>query len=176
MNRIVANITAVLAIVFTLAAVSGAQSGENDFLKGFAGEWRGTGAVRTADKAPQEKLVCRVAGELQGSGEALELSGRCGGERFTGTFKISLSYNAASDRYSAIWRDSLGSTSPPLTGLRSGDRLVFKVRHNDFESEGRAISTLIVDPKAAQFRIVGRTMPAAGTSDFVSADLIFVKG
>jgi len=176
MIRTIANITAVLAVVFTLAAVSGARADENGFLKGFAGEWRGTGAVRTADKAPQEKLVCRVAGELQNSGEALELSGRCGGERFTGTFKISLKYDASTNRYSAVWRDSLGSKSPPLTGLRSGNRLVFKVRHNDFESEGRAVSTLIVDPKSAQFRIVGRTMPAAGTSDFVSADLVFVKG
>ncbi|MEJ8574412.1 hypothetical protein [Microbaculum marinum] len=145
-------------------------------LEGFTGEWRGTGAVRTTEDGEPEKLVCRVEGELDDSGDALELSGRCGGERFTGTFRVSLTYNKYAKAYSAVWRDSLGSVSPPLTGLRSGSRLVFRVRHNDFETEGRAISTLIVDPEASRFRIVGRTLPAAGTEDFVSADLIFVKG
>ena len=161
-------------VMVVCAPIAGAD--ENGFLKGFAGEWRGTGAVRTTGDGPQEKLVCRVEGELGASGDALELSGRCGGERFTGTFRISLSYNTTAKAYSAVWRDSLGSKSPPLTGLRSGNRLVFRVKHNDFETDGRAISTLVVDPQSSRFRITGRTMPAAGTNDFVSADLVFVKG
>ena len=165
-----------LAATGPLASAPAAQAQENSYLKGFAGAWRGTGAVRTKDDGPQEKLVCRVDGELDGSGNALELSGRCGGERFTGTFRISLTYNRNAKSYSAIWRDSLGSKSPPLTGLRSGDKLVFRVRHNDFESEGRAISTLIVDPQSARFRILGRTQPAASNDDFLSADLVFVRG
>lgn len=174
----VRNLTAILlaAALSSGIAAETANAGDDGYLQEFAGEWRGTGAVRTKDNGPQEKLVCRVAGELDGTGNALELSGRCGGERFTGTFKVALTYNETAKVYSAIWRDSLGSKSPPLTGLRSGDRLVFRVRHNDFESSGRAISTLIVDPAASQFRIVGRTTPAESSDDFVSADLIFVRG
>lgn len=178
MKRYVASFALLLALAVagSLAHAPSATAEENALLKGFAGPWRGTGAVRTTDDGPQEKLVCRVDGELDGSGEALELSGRCGGERFTGTFSVSLTYNRTAKSYSAIWRDSLGSKSPPLTGLRSGDKLVFRVRHNDFETEGRAISTLIVDPQASRFRIVGRTQPAASKDDFLSADLVFVKG
>lgn len=169
---------AIVSTVFVLGLGSAgvARAGDDGFLKGFSGPWRGTGAVRTAGDAPQEKLVCRVDGELAGSGDALELSGRCGGERFTGTFSVSLTYNNSTGSYSAIWRDSLGSKSPPLTGLKAGNRLVFKVRHNDFETEGRAVSTLVVDPQSSRFRILGRTVPATGNGDFVSADLIFVKG
>ncbi|WP_436637349.1 hypothetical protein [Microbaculum sp. FT89] len=172
MIRSVSRLSAAVAVLFALA-VPGAQAGENGFLKGFTGEWRGTGAVRTAGNAPQEKLVCRVDGTLRGD-DQLELSGRCGGERFTGTFKVSLTYNPVKGYYSAVWQDSLGSKSPPLTGLRNGRRLVFKVRHNDFETDGRAVSTLVVDPENTRFRIVGRTMSEAGSDDFVSADLMFL--
>jgi|GEM_PF-2531612 len=166
---------AAFALFSALAAASAAQA-DDGFLKEFEGPWRGTGAVRTGADKPQDKLVCRVDGSVDTSGEALELSGRCGSEKFNGSFKIKLTYNPASGRYSAVWRDSLGSQSPPLTGLRSGNRLVFKVRHNDFETDGRAVSTLVVDPESSRFRIVGRTMPETGSSDFVSADLIFVRG
>lgn len=172
MIRSMSRLTAAAAVLFALAA-PGAHAGENGFLKGFTGQWRGTGAVRTAGDAPQEKLVCRVDGTLRGS-DQLELSGRCGGDRFTGTFKIALTYNTTKGYYSAVWQDSLGSKSPPLTGLRNGRRLVFKVRHNDFETNGRAVSTLVIDPEDARFRIVGRTMPEAGSDDFVSADLTFL--
>lgn len=172
MIRFVARLSAVLAFVL---AVSGAQAGENVFLKSFTGQWRGTGAVRTAGNAPQEKLVCRIDGALRG-GDELQLDGRCGGERFNGSFKIFLTYVPAKGYYSAVWQDSLGGKSPPLTGLLSGNRLVFKVRHADFESDGRAVSTLVVDPENARFHILGRTMPETGTSDFVSADLVFVRG
>ncbi len=173
MIRTIARLTAIVALAL---AASGAHAGENVFLKGFTGQWRGTGAVRTAGNAPQEKLVCRIRGELQGGGDKLELDGRCGGERFNGSFKIFLTYVSAKGYYSAVWQDSLGGKSPPLTGLLSGNRLVFKVRHNDFETDGRAVSTLVVDPASARFRIVGRTMPDAGANDFLSADLVFVRG
>jgi hypothetical protein len=173
MIRTFARLSATFAVVF---AVSGAHAGDNSYLKTFAGQWRGTGAIRTAGDSPQEKLVCRIDGELDGAGDQLELSGRCGGERFNGSFTIYLSYNSAAGNYSAVWRDSLGGKSPTLTGLKSGDRLVFKVRHNDFETDGRAVSTLVVDPAKTGFHIIGHTLPATGAIDFISADLIFVRG
>ncbi len=166
-----------LTVLFAIAAAPAAPADSGfDYLEGFTGTWRGTGAVRIKDDGDPEKIVCKVDGKLDNAGQGLELNGRCGGERFTGTFRISLTYNRVAKSYSAIWRDSLGSKSPPLTGLRSGNKLVFRVKHNDFETKGRAISTLVVDTQSSRFRITGRTTPDAAKSDFVSADLVFVKG
>lgn len=155
-------------------AAPSAGHAADGLLQSLKGTWRGTGAVRTANGKPSEKLVCRVDGELEGPGDMLRLSGRCGGESFTGTFQITVTYDAGRGRYTAMWKDSLGSKSPPLTGLKSGKRLVFRIGHNDFESEGRAVSTLVLDPQSAtRFRILGQTQPARGAGEFVSADLVF---
>jgi hypothetical protein len=159
------------ALLLALPAVPASADALLDSLKG---TWRGTGAVRTSSSKPSEKVVCRVDGALEGPGDLLKLEGRCGGEGFTGTFQVTISYDAGRGRYTAVWRDSLGSKSPPLTGLKSGNRVVFRIGHNDFESEGRAVSTLVVDPQSAtRLRITGQTTPARGAADFISADLVF---
>ncbi|TCT06453.1 uncharacterized protein DUF1579 [Tepidamorphus gemmatus] len=157
-----------------LLALPANPASADALLDSLKGTWRGSGAVRTSGSTPSEKVVCRVEGAMDGPGDLLKLDGRCGGEGFTGTFQVTIAYDAGRGRYTAVWRDSLGSKSPPLTGLKSGNRVVFRIGHNDFESEGRAVSTLVVDPQSAtRLRITGQTIPAHGGAEFVSADLVF---
>lgn len=148
-------------LILTATAAEAAE-----YLQTFTGQWRGRGVLRESPQRPPAPVVCRAEGSVDPAG-ALNVGGRCGGEGFTGTFRIAAGYDAASDSYVATWRDPLSGTVR-FSGRRSGDQLIFSVP----AVAGYPGARLVLSPVSANnFRLRAETTSAGNAPSFVAAEI-----
>lgn len=156
--------------VAAVVAVAGADDvranpDEARYLHNFTGDWRGDGTFRRSPQHPAEPVVCRANGSVNGDGQ-LEIHGRCGGEGFTGSFRVYAAYDAQSDRYAALFAGPPSVGSSELAGRREADRIELSVDH-----PGQPPSTLLIARQSeSAFQIRSETAQANGQT-FVSADI-----
>lgn len=143
----------------------GEARAEAGYLESFVGDWRGQGSFRRGPEQPAESVVCRAQGSLDGNGQ-LQVRGRCGGDGFTGTFRVNAVYDPGTDRYSALFAGPPSVGSSELTGQRRDNRIELAVNH-----PGQPPSTLHIGrPTEQAFHLRSETAPQGGPS-FVSADI-----
>lgn len=169
MTKLKAGATAVAALIgFALAGpqfgLPGKAQAEESYLRGFVGDWRGQGSLRRGPQAPAESVVCRVQGTMNSSRE-LVMNGRCGGEGFTGTFRITAQYNPVNGTYSALFAGPPTVGSSQLEGQRAADSLQLAVHHPNLLPSTLEISQLSGDA----FRIHSRSSSRQGV--FTSAEI-----
>jgi hypothetical protein len=146
------------------ASLAVAEPSESAFLQSFAGEWRGQGAFRRSPRHEPESVVCRANATVNGTHE-LQIGGRCGGEGFTGTFRITAEYDPASGTYTALFAGPPSIGSSQLAGYRENGSLQLSVDH-----PGQPPSTLqIAQQSQSAFRIHSRT--TSGQETFTSAEI-----
>jgi hypothetical protein len=166
--RFAATAVAITALAAAFAAVpdgTQASADETAYLENFAGDWRGDGTFRRSPRHDAEPVVCRASGSMNGNGQ-LEIHGRCGGEGFTGSFRVYAAYDAQNARYAALFAGPPSIGSSELAGQRQDDRIELAVDHPD-----QPPSTLLIARQSdTAFRIRSETAHAAGQS-FVSADI-----
>lgn len=135
------------------------------YLENFSGDWRGNGTFRRSPRHPAEPVVCRASGSMNGGGQ-LEIRGRCGGEGFTGSFRVHAVYDVQNNRYAALFAGPPSIGSSELAGYREQDRIELAVDH-----PGQPPSTLLIARQSdTAFRIRSETADAGGQT-FVSADI-----
>jgi hypothetical protein len=141
-----------------------ASASEQAFLQSFVGDWRGQGSFRRSPRHEPEAVVCRANAAMNGAAQ-LEINGRCGGEGFTGTFRVTAHYDPASGGYAALFAGPPSVGSSQLHGHRQEDSLQLSVNH-----PGQPPSTLMIAQQSpSAFRIRAET--AAGQQTFTSADI-----
>ncbi len=159
-----------LAVASVTATVAQADPAETRYLQEFTGDWRGQGVVQLTPRSQPEEVICRAAGVADDRAR-LEISGRCGGETFTATFRISANYDTTLGAYRATFAGPPSVGSSQMIGYRDGDRLEFELRH-----PGQPLSFMTIRRDGdGTFRISVETTTGQRTPPYTSASVALMK-
>ena len=112
-------------------------------LMGYAGNWRGAGALSGAE---QGSISCRMV--LRPAGERLSFDGRCSLNGESRSLEGMLSYNDAAGRYES--RSSAGT----FLGYRTGNGVVFSVEDRNDYGQFNSLLALEGGGITVDFRII----------------------
>ena len=125
-----------LLTAFALAGVAEAAPPSSPF-RAMAGSWSGGGTLSMAS-GEQERLRCRAAYDVGGSGEQLRLNIRCASDSYNIDLSSDVAYRGG--EISGQWAEASHNASGTLAGRASGDRIEAQARGQTF-SAGLSLTT-----------------------------------
>jgi len=107
-----------------------AQAAMSPF-RAMAGSWAGGGVINLAN-GDQERLRCRAAYDVDGSGSAMRLNLKCASDSYN--FDLASDVEYRNGAISGVWTESSRNASGSLEGRASGDRLEVAARGQSFSA------------------------------------------
>lgn len=126
--------TTTLLVVLTFA---GAAQAEPSPFHAMAGSWAGSGTLSMAS-GERERLRCRAAYNVGGSGAQLRLNIRCASDSYNIDLSSDVAYRGG--EISGEWAESSHNASGTIAGHASGDRIEAQARGQSF-SAGLSLTT-----------------------------------
>jgi hypothetical protein len=96
-----------------------------------AGSWSGGGVVNTSD-GRQERLRCRAAYDVAGSGDQLRLNLRCASDSYNFDLAGDVQYRGGA--ISGSWSEASYNASGTISGRASGDYIEVAARGDNFSA------------------------------------------
>jgi hypothetical protein len=109
-----------------------AQAAVSSPFVAMAGSWSGGGVLNTADGG-QERLRCRAAYDVAGSGAALRLNLRCASDSYNFDLAGDVQYRGGTIYGS--WSEATQNASGSISGRASGDRIEAAARGQNFSAD-----------------------------------------
>lgn len=118
-------------IVVTMCLPHGAVAAASSPFAAMAGTWSGSGTLTTTDGA-QERLRCRAAYDVAGSGAALRLNLRCASESYN--FDLAGNVEYRNGAISGSWSEATRNASGTISGQATGDHVDAAARGDNFSA------------------------------------------
>jgi len=99
--------------------------------RAMAGSWAG-GGVLSMTNGEQERLRCRAAYDVDGSGSAMRLNLKCASDSYNFDLASDVEYRGGA--ISGVWTESSRNASGSLEGRASGDRVEVAARGQSFSA------------------------------------------
>jgi hypothetical protein len=97
-----------------------------------AGSWSGGGVLNTSD-GQQQRLRCRAAYDVDGSGAALRLNLRCASESYNFDLAGDVQYRGGA--ISGSWSEATQNASGSISGRATGDHIEAAARGQNFSAD-----------------------------------------
>jgi hypothetical protein len=121
----------------TVLTFAGAVQAEPSPFHAMAGSWAGGGTLSMAS-GERERLRCRAAYNVGGSGAQLRLNIRCASDSYNIDLSSDVAYRGG--EISGEWAESSHNASGTIAGHASGDRIEAQARGQSF-SAGLSLTT-----------------------------------
>lgn len=118
-------------IVVAMCLPHGAVAAASSPFAAMAGTWSGSGTLTTTDGA-QERLRCRAAYDVAGSGAALRLNLRCASESYN--FDLAGNVEYRNGAISGSWSEATRNASGTISGQATGDHVDAAARGDNFSA------------------------------------------
>lgn len=112
-------ITACLLVCLSAMPAPSAASG---LAEAFAGDWRGSGVMRSTPDDAFEVIRCRISAEPGANDDQVEVEGRCASANRTGRFSVDVRQTDANAVTASLFVHDQNQTTN-FSGTRSGDRM-----------------------------------------------------
>jgi hypothetical protein len=122
--------TALLLASLSLAGSAALAAPASPFVA-MAGTWSGSGVLSTTD-GQQERLRCRAAYDVDGTGDQLRLNLTCASESFKFDLASEVEYRGGAIRGS--WTEASRNASGTLSGRAAGDHVEAAARGDAFSA------------------------------------------
>jgi hypothetical protein len=123
--------TGLLLVTLGLAGSTAQGAASPSPFAAMAGSWSGGGTLTTAD-GTQERLRCRAAYDVAGTGEQVRLNLKCASQSYSFDLASEAEYRGGA--ISGSWRESSRNASGILSGRGAGDHIDVAARGDNFSA------------------------------------------
>lgn len=135
MRSIVQSLLMAIVVTVLFAAPGRAGDAEIALLRGYIGNWSGSGILRGGDQP--EAFTCRLK-VTQGRLIKINYAGRCSLVNMNLSVSGTISFNDKANRYEATMRSNVG-LSAGAVGAQRGDSIIFKLSEKQSDRVGTPI-------------------------------------